>query len=87
MVALKKFTDIIASHNVGDTVFPLLRVIPCANEKEEQIVKHYDTPLYFPLSKKYIETIEIELKSSSGHNITFTGGKTLVVLSFRRKKL
>ena len=81
------YTDIIASHNVGDTVSPLLRVIPCANEKEDQIVKHYDTPLYFPLSKKFIETIEIELKSSSGHNITFTGGKTLVVLSFRRKKL
>lgn len=81
------YTDIIASHHVGDTVSPLLRVIPCANEKEDQIVKHYDAPLYFPLRKKFIETIEIELKSSSGHNITFTGGKTLVVLSFRRKKL
>lgn len=81
------YTDIITSHNVGDTVSPLLRVIPCANEKEDQIVKHYDVPLYFPLRKQFIETIEIELKSSSGDNITFTGGKTLVVLSFRRKKL
>ena len=81
------YTDIIASHYVGDTVSRLLRVVPCANEQKDQIVKHYDNPLYFPLSKKYIETIEIELKSSSGHNIIFTGGKTLVVLSFRRKKL
>lgn len=81
------YTDIIVSHNVGDTVSPLLRVIPCANEKEDQIVKHYDVPLYFPLRKTFIETIEIELKSSSGQNIIFTGGKTLVVLSFRRKKL
>lgn len=81
------YTDIIVSHYVGDTVSPLLRVIPCANEKEDQIVKHYDAPLYFPLRKNYIETIEIEIKSSSGDNIIFTHGKTLVVLSFRRKKL
>lgn len=81
------YTDIIVSHNVGDTVSPLLRVIPCANEKEDQIVKHYDAPLYFPVRKKFIETIEIEIKSSSGDNIIFTHGKTLVVLSFRRKKL
>ena len=81
------YTDIVVSHHVGDTLAPLLRVIPCIDEKDDQIVKHYDAPLYFPLRKNFIETIEIELKSSSGDNIIFSGGKTFVVLSFRRKKL
>lgn len=81
------YTDIIASHHVGDSFSPLLRVIPCINEKEEQIVKHYNIPIYFPLRKHFIETIEIELKTSSGEDIIFTGGKTFALLSFRRRKL
>lgn len=81
------YTDIIASHHVGDSFSPLLRVIPCINEKEDQIVKHYNIPIYFPLRKHFIETIEIELKTSSGEDIIFTGGKTFVLLSFRRRKL
>lgn len=81
------YTDIVASHHVGDSFSSLLRVVPCVNEKEEQIVKHYDNPVYFPLRKHFIDTIEIELKSSSGQNIIFIGGKTFVMLSFRRKNL
>lgn len=81
------YTDIIESHRVGDTFAPLLRIIPCMDEKNQQIVKYYETPLYFPLRKSFIDTIEIELKSVTGKNITFTGGKSCIILSFRRKKL
>lgn len=81
------YTDLIESHRVGDSFAPLLRIIPCMDEKNHQIVKHYETPLYFPLRKNFIDTIEIELKTITGKNITFTGGKTFVILSFRRKKL
>lgn len=79
------YSDLIASHHVGDSFAPLLRVIPCMSEKEEQIVKHFHTPFYFPLRKHFIDTIEIELKTSSGENIIFSGGKTHIVLSFRRR--
>lgn len=79
------YSDLIESHHVGDSYAPLLRVIPCMNEKNEQIVKHYEKPIYFPLKNNFIDTIEIELKTSSGKDIIFTGGKTLILLSFRRK--
>lgn len=80
------YTDLIESHRVGDAYVPLLRIIPCMNEKNDQIVKHYETPLYFPLRKHFVDTIEIELKTITGRSIIFTGGKTFVLLSFRRKK-
>ncbi|GFT09434.1 uncharacterized protein NPIL_343481 [Nephila pilipes] len=81
------YSDIIESHFVGDTIAPLLRIIPVMSTKEDQIVVNYQRPLYFPLRKNYIDCIEIELKSSSGDGIIFTGGKTLLVLSFRRRKV
>lgn len=79
------YSDILESHHVGDAHVPLLRIIPCLNEKGDQIVKHYEKPIYFPLKKQFLDTIEIELRTSSGQNIIFTGGKTIVCLSFRRK--
>ncbi|GFQ99908.1 uncharacterized transposon-derived protein F54H12.3 [Trichonephila clavata] len=79
------YTDIIESHFVGDTIAPLLRIIPVMSTKEDQIVINYQRPLYFPLRQNYIDCIEVELKSSSGDAIIFTSGKSLLVLSFRRR--
>ncbi|GBM28020.1 hypothetical protein AVEN_27413-1 [Araneus ventricosus] len=79
------YSDIIESHFVGDTIAPLLRIIHVMSTKEDQIVINYQRPLYFPLRKNYIDCIEIELKSSSGDGIIFTSGKSLLVLSFRRR--
>lgn len=81
------YSDLISSHHVGDTFAPLLRVVPTRSERVDEIVKQYDRPLYFPLKKKFTETILIELRTGFGEKITFTSGKTHVVLSFRRKKL
>ncbi|XP_055930006.1 uncharacterized protein LOC129984661 isoform X2 [Argiope bruennichi] len=81
------YSDIIESHFVGDTIAPLLRIIPVMSKKEDQIVINYQRPLYFPLRKNYIDCIEIELRSSSGDGIIFTSGKSLLVLSFRRRTL
>ncbi|GFS72018.1 uncharacterized transposon-derived protein F54H12.3 [Nephila pilipes] len=59
------YSDIIESHFVGDTIAPLLHIIPVMSMKEDQIVVNYLRPMYFPLCKNYIDFIEIELKSSS----------------------
>lgn len=81
------YSDLVSSHHVGDTFAPLLRVVPARSESSDEIVKQYDRPLYFPLKNKFLETILIELRTGFGETITFTSGKTHVVLSFRRKKL
>lgn len=82
------YSDVVSSHHVGDSFAPLLRVIPVMVESGvDKIVKHYQRPLYFPLRKTFMDSIEIELRTSFGSKITFMSGKTHVVLSFRRKKL
>ncbi|XP_023238831.1 uncharacterized protein LOC111637555 [Centruroides sculpturatus] len=78
------YSNIIESHHVGDTSAPLFRVIPLMGEKEQQIDKIYNTPLFFPVRTNHIETISIDLRSSTGENIIFTSGKSLLVLYFRR---
>ncbi|GFR34060.1 uncharacterized protein TNCT_592361, partial [Trichonephila clavata] len=80
------YSDIIESHFVGDTIAPLLRIIPVMSTKEDQIVLKLPKTAVFPLRKNYIDCIEIELKSSSGDGIIFyEREKTLLVLSFRRR--
>lgn len=81
------YCDLVSSHHCGDAFLPLLRIVPCMGETGEQIVRNYQRPLYFPLRKHFIETIQIELKSSTGNDIIFSGGKSYVVLSFRRRKV
>lgn len=79
-------TDVVRSSHVGDSFCPILKVIPCASENSDQIVKRYETPIYFPLKSNLIQEISIDLRSTAGANIIFAGGKTFGVLSFRRKR-
>ncbi|GFT03746.1 uncharacterized protein TNCV_411391 [Trichonephila clavipes] len=79
------YCDIIASSLIGDVSASILKIIPIANEYKEQITKQFTVPLYFPIKKNYLDTIEIELVRSSGTPIKFISGKTNLVLSFRRK--
>lgn len=78
------YSDVVQSHHVGDVVAPVFRIIPVLGEKDDQIVKSYDNPLFFPVRKNYIDTISIELRSATGDPIIFTTGKTLLVLCFKR---
>ncbi|GFX69194.1 uncharacterized protein TNCV_3563701 [Trichonephila clavipes] len=79
------YCDIIAPSLVGDVSASILKIIPIANEYNEQIAKQFTVPLYFPIRKNYFDTIEIELVRSSGTPIKFISGKTNLVLSFRSK--
>lgn len=77
------YTDLISSQIVGNTMAPLLKIIPVLKEKEgDQVVRSYSNPLYLDLQKNYIENVEVELRGSSGDYIHFTDGKIFLVLSF-----
>lgn len=85
--ALYVYTDIISSYHIGDTFAKCLCVIPCMSEQGDQIVRHYQTPLYFPVSKSFIETIDIDIRTPSGDSIIFNGGKSYILMSFRKRRL
>ncbi|GFQ88348.1 uncharacterized protein TNCT_238721 [Trichonephila clavata] len=79
------YCDIVAPSLVGDSLASILKIIPVANENNEQIVKHFPVPLYFRVKKQFFDVIEIEMRTSSGTPIKFISGKTNLVLSFRKK--
>lgn len=81
------YSDVCEGHLVGDSFVKVLRIIPTLVESGDQIVRTYQSPLYFPIHSNFIETIGIEFRTSFGNPIIFTGGKTLVVLSFKRKNI
>ena len=80
------YTDLIEPRHVGDTLVPLLRVVPLDGKQGTVQHKFFDRPHYFPLIKHRFDTIEILLTDSHGINIPFESGKSLVTLHFRRRK-
>ncbi|GIY70273.1 uncharacterized protein CDAR_248041 [Caerostris darwini] len=79
------YCDIVSASLVGDSAASILKIIPVANEHNDQIVKYFSVPLYFRVKKQFFDVIEIEMRTSSGTPIKFISGKTNLVLSFRKK--
>ena len=86
--ALFIYCDVVASRHVGDTLAPLLRVIPLLESSDkpmEYII--FNKLQYLPLSRNQISTIEIHLSSQLGQQLSFTSGYTFVTLHFRRQRV
>ena len=86
--ALFIYCDVVASRHVGDTLAPLLRVIPLLESSDKPMEYMIFNKLqYLPLSRNQISTIEIHLSSQLGQQLSFTSGYTFVTLHFRRQRL
>jgi len=81
------YTDIIEPSLLGHAFAPILKIVPIANEKSDQIVKYFSVPLYFKVKKQHFDTIKIELRTSRGTPIQFISGKSSLVLNFRKRNL
>lgn len=78
------YCDVLQSVLVGDTKAPLLRIV----NVEEKTVRNFHRVMnpifYVPLQKRQFDTIEINVMDDTGRAVSFTDGKTIVVLEFRR---
>lgn len=81
------YTDIIKHQFVGNSYTQLLRFVALENNKANQTLT-YSSPHYVPLSKNYIDSIEISIKDDSGQPVHFKSGiqKVYVKLHFRPKR-
>ena len=83
----------VAGHNiVGDTLAPLLRVLPfepsdtVENNNDCQHINHEITiPHYIPVSKSDFDIISIQITGDLGIPVHFITGKTIVKLHFRQQ--
>lgn len=70
------YCDLVEASLLGHAFAPILKIVPIANEKSEQIVKYFSVPLYFKVKKQHFDTINIELRTIRGTPIQFISGKT-----------
>lgn len=80
------YCDLVAHRQVGDTMVPLLRIVP-ATDKSKNVVYHiFEKPHYQPLARHQFNTIEILLSADTGETMSFEGGKTVVTLHLRPRR-
>jgi hypothetical protein len=84
------YTDIVDYVVTGDTVAPLLRILPmqsfAGNDQMDHYTHTFTKAHYIPVSRHHIESIHIDLRDDQGKNIPFVSGKSIVKLHFRRKR-
>ena len=80
------YCDIIQPQYVGDTLVPLLRIIPVEGEDRQRISKSFLCPQYIPVSRKQFESIEVNIKRDTGDSVPFEFGRVLLTLHFRQSK-
>lgn len=80
------YCDIIQQQYVGDTLVPLLRIIPVEGKDGERISKSFVRPQYVPVSRKQFETIEVNIKRDTGESVPFEFGRVLLTLHFRQSQ-
>jgi hypothetical protein len=84
------YTDIVDYVVTGDTVAPLLRILPMQSFVGNNQLDHYthifNKPHYIPVSRNHIESIHVDLRSDRGVNIPFVSGTSIVKLHFRRRR-
>jgi hypothetical protein len=78
------YSNIIHAQHVGNTLAPLLRIIPVDNISNGHIHQVFNTPYYIPVSRSNIDTIEIDLRTDMGDRIVFEAGKVMCKLHFRQ---
>jgi len=79
------YTDIVEDQYFGDSFSPLLRVIHLGSEKH--VVTFFENPIYVPVNKTYITTINIKVYDLQGQPIPFKNNFAFVMptLHFRKK--
>ena len=80
------YSSIVDHQIVGDTVAPLLRVVcPDAAMLGQTVSEKYIKPYYLPVNSNYIDTIDIQIRTTTGHFFPFLSGNPVVAsLHFRR---
>jgi hypothetical protein len=90
------YSDIVDTSRVGDRSGRLLRCVSSnrltgtsssgSSNEHEMIVLNFPFVYYVPVSRSYIDSIDIAIHTDFGEEVRFIERKSMIVLHFRRKK-
>ena len=78
------YSDLVRHQLVGDALVPLLRIVPTSGKLGEYIMQTFTRPYYVPVSKGYINSVEIQINNDTGKPVNFLSGKVVCVLHLRK---
>ena len=84
--SLYVYCDVIESRVVGDVLAPLLRIVPVTGKHGETVMKSYHNAHYIPLQRRAFDSVEIDIRDSTGKKVPFERGTLNVTLHFRRRR-
>lgn len=79
------YCDLTEPHVVGNSVSPLLRVVPLENASYgSNIVKTFVSPHYYPLLRTTFRTIELDIRNGLGEIVPFESGTLICSLHLKK---
>ena len=86
LYAIYIYCDLLEHRVVGDTLAPLLSIVPVEGQHGDTVYQRCEKMHYFPVQKKNFNDIHITLRDNQGAVVPFNSGKVLVSLHFRKQK-
>ena len=84
--SLYVYTNVVELRVVGDSLVPLLRIVPLSGRQGDTVSKTFQKTQYVPALCKEFGTIEIDIRDDTGRPVPFERGKVVVTFHFRRIK-
>jgi hypothetical protein len=81
------YADCIQDQRVGDQMAPILRILDYTGKDNNLVIKSFNNPHYIKLSKDYVDSIRIYLKTEIGEDLPLIFGTTSATLHIREKRL
>jgi len=81
------YCNICEEQIVGDVYAPLMRSVALNGKRGDHVIKSYGEPHYIPVNRRQVDSIEINIKDDTGHNVPFMFGKVICKLHFRPRTL
>jgi hypothetical protein len=83
--SLYVYCDLVEPQIVGDSMEPLLRILPVSGKYGDIVHRVFDSPHYVNVLQKEFSSVSITIKTDRDLPVPFRFGKSVVKLHFRRK--
>ena len=84
--ALYVHTNVVKPCVVGDSVVPLLRLVPLEGIHGDMVSKSFDNVQYVPVLHNEFGTVEVNIRDDAGRSVPFERGKVTITLHFQRRR-
>lgn len=85
--ALYVYTNIVENQMIGDTMAPLLRVVPLRGSRDDTYrTEEFQHVIYVPTINARTDIVQLDIRRDDGQPVSFQTGKVIATLHFKEVK-